>query len=130
VLEFPELLTDAEVVGLLAVAEGDLAMALMLIQQLGPNLGRLEPAAYAERFPSSLREHVIRRLAAPELNEVRHARSVLLENLLKLRRLQQRLEQPAVVEELRRAQQSGDIDAQMNLLRLQQARARTRHGLD
>jgi DNA primase len=130
VLEFPELLADPEVEGLLASAEGDLAMALMLLRELGPDLGRLEPAAYAARFPASIREHVIRRLAAPEMKELREARSVLIDNLLKLRRLQQRREQPAVVEELRRAQQSGDLDAQMNLLRLQQARARARHGLD
>ncbi|MET0413892.1 MAG: DNA primase [Polyangiaceae bacterium] len=130
VLEYPELLGDAEVVPLLAVAEGDLAMALMQVQQLGSDLGRLEPAAYAARFPPSLRDQVIQRLAAPELPELRQGRSVLLENLLKLRRLQQRREQPAVVEELRRAQQSGDHEAQMNLLRLQQARTRARHGLD
>jgi DNA primase len=130
VLEFPELLGDAEIVPMLANAEGELALALTLVQQLGPDLGRLEPAAYAARFPVSVREQVIRRLAAPELSELRQARSVLVDNLLKLRRLQEKREQPALVEELRRAQQSGDLEAQMNLLRLQQARARTRHGLD
>jgi DNA primase len=129
-LEFPELLTDTEVEGLLVTAEGDLALAILLVRELGADLGRLEPEAYAARFPASARELVIRRLAAPELRELREARSVLIDNLLKLRRLQERREQPALVEELRRAQQSGDLDAQMNLLRLQQARARARHGLE
>jgi DNA primase len=130
VLEYPELLVDPEVVVALSVAEGDLAMALLQVQQLGADLGRLEPAAYAARFPESLRELVIQRLAAPEMKELSRGRAVLLENLVKLRRLQQRREQPIVVEELRRAQQSGDLEAQMNLLRQAQARARARHGLD
>lgn len=130
VLEYPELLADGEITPLLDAAEGELALALTLVRELGPDLGRLEPLSYAARFPESLRDLVVRRLAAPELGTATQARTVLTENLLKLRRLQQRREQPAVVEELRRAQQSGDLEAQIELLRLQQARARARHGLE
>jgi DNA primase len=123
VLEHPTLLEDPEVVKLLGVVEGDLAVALVVIRQLGPNLGQLEPAAYAERFPASLRQQVARRLAAPTLAETHQARAELLSNLLKLRNQQHKHEQRDAQEELRRAVASGDLDAQLHLLRSRQARA-------
>jgi DNA primase len=123
VLEHPSLLEDPEVAKLLGVVEGDLAVGLLVVQQLGPDLGRLEPAAYAERFPPSLRQQVARRLAAPTLGEAHQARTELLSNLLKLRNQQHKHEQRDAQEELRRAVASGDLDAQLHLLRSRQARA-------
>jgi hypothetical protein len=54
---------------------------------------------------------------------------VLVENLLKLARLHGRREKASVVEELRKAAASGDLDAELGLLQRQLARAKARHGL-
>jgi hypothetical protein len=81
-------------------------------------------------FPDSLRSQVARRLAVPELPNLEAGRSVLVDNLSKLRRLQQRREQSKVKEELRQAQVVDDFAAQEELLRRQLARARTRHKLE
>jgi hypothetical protein len=73
---------------------------------------------------------VARRLAVPESPKLEAARSVLIDNLSKLRRLQQRREQSTVKEELRKAQVVDDFAAQEELLRRQLARARMRHKLE
>jgi DNA primase len=134
-LEYPALLADAEVATLLDVVDGDLALGLSVIGSLvaqGWTLASAaaDPPAYMARFPESLRPHVAMRLVAPELKSHEAARGVLVENLSKLRRLQQRRERAGVVEELRRAAATGDLDGELNLLRQQMARARARHKLE
>jgi DNA primase len=134
-LEYPGLLADAEVEALLDVVDGDLALGLAVIGSLAPEGWTLasaaaDPPAFMARFPEALRPHVAMRLVAPELKTHEAARGVLIENLSKLRRLQQRRERAGVVEELRRAAATGDLDAELSLLRQQMARARARHKLE
>jgi hypothetical protein len=128
VLEFPALLDDPLVLPWLSDVEGDLAVALTTVASLAGVAG-LEPEAYVARFPEALRPAVSRRLVAPQLDDLEQARTVLVDNLRKLSRLQGRREQASVVEELRRAAQAGDVNEEMNLLRREMARARARHGL-
>jgi DNA primase len=134
-LEYSGLLADPEVEALLDVVDGDLALGLSVIGSLAAQGWTLadataDPPAFIARFPESLRPHVALRLVAPELKTLEAARGVLIENLSKLRRLQQRRERAGVVEELRRAAATGDLDAELNLLRQQMARARARHKLE
>lgn len=134
VLEFPSLLADPEVVALLTVPDGDLALGLTVVAGLAAS-GRdlttvaADPEGFLGAFPESLRPHVSRRLAMPELVSEEAARGVLLDNLGKLGRLNQRRERASVVEELRKAAASGDVDAELELLRRQLERARARHKL-
>jgi hypothetical protein len=88
-----------------------------------------DPTAFVNQFPESLRRQVSIRLAVPELTSLDQARAVLTDNLMKLARLHGRRERASVVEELRRAAASGDLDAEVSLLQRQLARARARHGL-
>lgn len=129
-LEFPELLADVEVLPLLVHVEGDLAVALTRVAATSASTEEAPtPETYAERFPAALRPAVARRLVNPQLDDVQQAKAVLMDNLQKLERLQQRRERAGVVEELRRAAQAGDVDGEMSLLRRELARARARHGL-
>jgi hypothetical protein len=77
-----------------------------------------------------LRAQVSRRLAVPELRTLEAGRSVMLENLRKLRRLHQLRERPGVENELRKAQVADDFGAQEELLRRLKDAARARHKLD
>jgi DNA primase len=132
-LEYPELLKDSAVIDLLEPVDGDLALGLIAIGAEG-GAGTLtaamdDPGAFVNRFPESLRREVSIRLAVPELESLAAARAVLVDNLLKLARLHQRREQASVVEELRKAAASGDLDAELGLLQRQMERAKARHGL-
>lgn len=131
-LEYPALLEDPTVAAALGAADGDLALGLSSIVALraaGPEAWS-DPLRVIERFPEALRHAVSARLAAPEIRTAEAARTVLIDNLNKLSRLQQRRERASVVEELRRASASGDIEAELELLQAQMARAKARHGLD
>jgi hypothetical protein len=134
-LEYPALLGDAEVIPLLDVVDGDLALGLGVIGSLaaqGSDLSTAaaDPPSFLGAFPESLRPHVARRLAVPELAKLEAARAVLIDNLSKLRRLQQRREQPSVKEELRKAQVVDDFAAQEEVLRRVKAAAKARHKLE
>ncbi|HKO92959.1 MAG TPA: CHC2 zinc finger domain-containing protein [Polyangiaceae bacterium] len=132
-LEYPDLLRAPEIVALLTAADGDLALGLATLRALhaesaGAPLAS-DPARFVAEFPEALRPQISMRLAAPELSNREAAQEVLTENLQKLARLHGRVERASVVEELRRASASGDVDAQMELLQRQMARAKARHGL-
>lgn len=131
-LEYPELLADPAAAELLEAADGDLALGLSAIAALreAGDLAWADHAALIGRFPESLRRLVSIRLAAPEIRTLEAARAVLMENMSKLERLQGRRERASVVEELRRASASGDLDTELSLLQRQMARAKARHGLD
>jgi DNA primase len=134
-LEYPELLSDVEVIELLDVADGDLALGVTAIGRLAAEGRQLasaanDPAAFIGAFPESLRSEVAKRLALPELATAEAARNVLVDNLSKLRRLRQRREGAAVVEALRQAQATGDVDTELELLKRQLERARARHKLE
>ena len=134
-LEHPALLAEGDVLELLEVVDGELALGVAALQALiaeGLDLSSAaaDPASFVGRFPEPLRPIVSKRLALPELPSRDAARGVLVDNLWKLRRLHQRRERASVVEELRKAAASGDVDAELSLLSRQLARAKARHGLD
>jgi DNA primase len=130
-LEYPELLVEPEIVGLLEVVDGDLALGLATLRRLRESGAStpLEPAALVAEFPQALQPQVALRLAVPELAAIDRAREVLADNLNKLARLRQPRERASVVEELRLAAARGDLDSQLEVLQRQMARAKARHGL-
>jgi DNA primase len=134
-LEYPTLLSDPEVIELLDVADGDLALGLTVVAAHAAQGRDLSSAAadapsFLGAFPESLRSLVAMRLAVPEIRTLEAGRAVLVDNLSKLRRLQQRREQTNVKEELRKAAATDDFAAQEELLRRQLAQARARHKLE
>lgn len=127
-VEYPELQDHAAVQDALQEAEGELALALLCLRR---QAGRPQEdaAGFAERFPPALRGGVAARLAAPELPDQETALVVLQSNLAKLQRKQAKRALDEVVMQLKRAEQSGDLEALSRLLAQQQQRARALRGL-
>ena len=89
---------------------------------------RLDLEQLLAKLPLSIHPFAAARLAAPLYERLDDARSKLLDNVNKLKRLQLRCSSPEV-EELQRAAASGDFDKEIALLREHERRARKRHGL-
>jgi len=135
-LEYPDLLQEPEIVALLEVVDGPLALGLIVIQRLSSRDAsaqaalRADPPALLAEFPEPLRPQVALRLVAPQLSSRDAAREVLSENLAKLRRQSRNRELSSMQDELRRLADSGDLDAQFELLKRRSEQARAKHRLD
>jgi DNA primase len=135
-LEYPDLLQEPEIVALLDVVDGPLALGLIVIQgwssrDAGAQAAlRADPPALLAEFPEPLRPQVALRLVAPQLSSRDAAREVLSENLAKLRRQSRNRELSSMQDELRRLADSGDLDAQFELLKRRSEQARAKHRLD
>jgi DNA primase len=138
VLDWPELLNDADVQTALATTEGDVALTLSLARRtfLGQKADSVEE--FLAKIPVSIHAFAASRLAAPRHNRLEDARTVLLENVSKLKRLEQNRRRPETIEALQRAAASGNFDAELALLRqkrdqallrLQEGQAKARHGV-
>jgi DNA primase len=144
-LDYPDLLDDAEVGEAIGVLDGDCALAVAAMRQ---NLGKANSAPtggdgdvrgvsnkgiYADEFlaqiPRSIHSFAVGRLASPLFELVGDARYELLENARKLRRLSLSRENAAEVDELHRVSASGDVDSEMALLRNIDRRVRQKRGL-
>ncbi|HEU4578831.1 MAG TPA: DNA primase [Polyangiaceae bacterium] len=134
-LEYPDLLQEPEIVALLDVVDGPLALGLIVIQRLSSGDAnaqaalRADPPAFLAEFPEPLRPQVALRLVAPQLSSRDAAREVLSENLAKLQRQSSNRELSSMQDELRRLADSGDLDAQFELLKRRSEQARAKHRL-
>lgn len=128
-LDFPSLLDgDDHLLDALSCLKGDTAIALAAMRQTGPGFDR-DLDSFLSRLPPAVRAFAGARLAAPRHEDREHARSELLDNLEKLRRLELSRQKGELVGELERLQSAGDFDQEMALLREQARRAKERHGL-
>lgn len=139
-LEYPALLEDPDLAPALEPVEGELALALTAVRLLwrsaveadsDPDEQRRnwDPPEISQKFPEACRNLVVARLTVPQIRTEEAAKNVLRDNLAKMRRLHQRVEQAGVVQDLLKASASGDTESEMSLLEKQLARARARHGL-
>lgn len=129
VLDWPELLQDSEVQSGLSATEGDVAITLSLARRtfLGQKADSVEE--FLAKVPVSIHAFAASRLAAPRHNRLEDARTVLLKNVSKLKRLEQNRRRPETLEAIQRAAASGDFEAELALLRLHERLARERHGV-
>ncbi len=129
ILDWPELLQDAEVEDALSLTEGDIALTLALARRtfLGQKAESVEE--FLAKVPVSIHAFAASRLAAPSHNRLEDARTVLLKDVSKLKRLEQHRRRPEDLEAIQRAAASGDIEAEDALLRMHERRARERHGV-
>jgi DNA primase len=129
-LDYPELLTTQEAVAGAEWLTGDCAAAIAALRQVH-DAGMLEkPEVVLAKLPASIHPFAASRLAAPKHERLEDARGELVENLEKLKRLELRRQNSEELEDLERAQKSGDFEQEMQLLREQMRRARERHGLE
>ena len=129
ILDWPELLHDAEVGDALGFTEGDIALTIALARRtfLGQKADSVEE--FLAKIPVSIHAFAASRLAAPRHNRLEDARTVLLKNVSKLRRLEQHRRRPEDLEAIQRAAASGDFDAELALLQMHVKLARERHGV-
>jgi len=129
VLDFPELLWDPEVEGVLAVLDGDFALALVAARQRSIPEKGLAADEFLAQIPRSIHSFAAGRLASPAFEAVREAKADLLENAGKLRRLTLKRENAAVVDQLQKGEAMGDVASEEAFLREVQRRSREKHGL-
>ncbi len=129
VLDWPELLQDAQVEAALSLTEGDVALALALARRnfLGQKADCVEE--FLAKIPVSIHAFAASQLAAPRHNRLEDARTVLLKNVSVLMRLEQHRRWPEDLEAIQRAAASGDIEAENALLQKHVEQARARHGV-
>ena len=129
VLDWPELMRDPSVQAALNTTEGEVALTLSLARRafLGQKAESVEE--FLAKIPVSIHAFAASRLAAPRHNRLEDARTVLLKNVSKLKRLEQNRSRPESLEAIQRAAASGDFEAELALLRLHEQQARERHGV-
>lgn len=128
-LDFPALLDEPSTLEAMDLAQGDLAVAFAALRQGGaPTIGE-NPEQWLAKLPASIHSFAAARLVAPRHERADDARSELIRNVEKLKRLELSRQKTEVLDELERLQASGDFDRELMLLREQERRARERHGL-
>jgi DNA primase len=128
-LDFPELLADPEVEAALETLEGDTTLGVVAVRQnFVPEKG-LAADEFLAQIPPSIHSFAAGRLAAPVFEGAREAKTELLENARKLKRLTLERENAAAVHQLQRGEAMGDAASEDALLREVQRRAREKHGL-
>ena len=126
-LDFPSLLDSAEVLDAIGAVEGEVAVGIAALRQQ-PELAQ-SPEHLLAKLPPSIHPFAGLRLAAPRHQSADDARTELLGNVDKLKRLELSRHKSEVIEELARVQATGDFDREMALLGEQARRARERHRL-
>ncbi len=128
-LDYPELLDTPEAVEGAGLLEGDAAGGLAALRQSWNGVALANPEQVLAKLSPSIHPFAAARLAAPVHGDLEDARTELVSNIHKLKRLELRRRNSEVVEEIQRAAATGDFEEQAALLREQFLRAQERHGL-
>jgi hypothetical protein len=128
-LDFPELLEDPEVLEVLSLVDGPVALAIAAMRQCIDARGALNVGEFLARCPALIHPFAARRLAGPLFESIADAKSELLQNGQKLQRLLLKNDNAASREELRRLDMLGDWASEEAKLREVQQRALKRHNL-
>jgi DNA primase len=128
-LDFPELLDDPDVEGVLSLLDGPVALAIAAMRQSLGRSGALDVGEFLARCPALIHPFAARRLAGPVFETVAEAKTELLQNGQKLQRLLLKNDNAAIREELRRLDMLGDWASEEAKLREIQQRAHRRHNL-
>jgi DNA primase len=102
-----------------------------------PGAGSMHPSVeigvYADEFlaqiPALIHPFAVGRLASPAFDSIDEARGVLFDNARKLSSLSLKRENAAEIEELHRVEAQGDVEAENEMMRAFNERARKKHGL-
>lgn len=122
-LDFPELLDSPEILRAAPALEGEVAGALAALRQ-ARDAGVTDPQQILAKIATPIHPFALARWAAPKHEGLDDAKAELAGNLRKLESLEWSREKSLVVEELERAEKSGDFEQQATLLRRLQERTR------
>jgi DNA primase len=116
VFDFPELLSEPDAFEAAALLERDLALGLAAVRQAADGNSFVPEQVLAKLAPS-IHPFALARLAAPQHQKLEDARTELVGNIAKLRKLEQKSETTAVIAVLEQADRQGNVEAQNDLLR-------------
>lgn len=122
-LDFPELFDDPDAPRAGSALEGDLAVALAALRQNHAS-GIRDPEQLLAKLPPPIHPFALARWAAPKHERLVDAKAELVGNLRKLESRECAREKSLTVEELERAEKTGDFDEEAALLRRLFERAR------
>jgi DNA primase len=128
-LDFPELLTDPEVIEAVQELEGDVALGVAAVRRMWDSKKPFEGSELLDLFPPAIHAFAANRLASPQFEAADEARTELLENAKKLRRLAWGRDKAHLVEALTHAEGRGDNAAEDELLRELARRSKRKLGL-
>jgi DNA primase len=129
VLDFPVLLEDPEVEVALGTLEGDAALTIAALRRLRASQNEIWGPELLAQIPPAIHSFGAGRLASPAFDVPSAAKTVLLENAGKLKRLMLQRENALVVGRLHRDGALGDASSEDDLLREVQRRSREKLGL-
>lgn len=116
ILDFPELFNSAEAFEAASLLDREQASALAALRQCWKG-NAIEAELVLANVPPSIHPFALARLAAPQHEQLEHARNELVGNIGKLRKLEQKHTTSAVLAELEQASRLGNVEEQDNLLR-------------
>lgn len=128
-LDYPELFAGGELKAGVHLLIGDVAIAIAALHHSGLDMDRSSAEQVLANLPPSIHPFALARLAAPRHCRLEDARTELVGNMDKLKRLEMARQTTETVEEIERAAKSGDFDQELLLLGEQMRRAKARHGL-
>jgi DNA primase len=122
-IDFPELFDDPDAPRAGTALEGDIAVALAALRQ-NHGSGVRDPEQLLAKLPPPIHPFALARWAAPKHERLVDAKAELVGNLRKLESRECSREKSLTVEELERAEKTGDFDEEAALLRRLFERAR------
>jgi DNA primase len=128
-LDHPTLLDSSELSESAVFLEGDIAAAVAAARSTMTGNPVIATEQFLAKIPDSIHSFAASRLAAPLYETVDDARTVLLQNVTKLSRLEQTRNKNEAISALQRAAAAGDFDTELALLKQQFNQAQQRHGV-
>ncbi len=110
-VEYPQLMTEPSIIPLLSHATGELALALATLGQVEHDL-----APHVDLLQHPFKRVALERLAAPRCSTLEVAHEMVTSNFNKLALVESKLKKAELIEALRQAQRSGDVDRELQLL--------------
>lgn len=128
-LDFPELLDDAQVAQAINVLDGDPVLATFAMRRCKTDQKSLDAIEFLAQIPRSIHSFAAGRLSSPVFEAVGEAKAAVFENARKLELLSLKREKAAGVEKPNQAEALGDHAAVEAMLREAQRRAQRKAGM-
>lgn len=128
-LDFPELLDDAQVAQAINVLDGDPVLATFAMRRCKTDQKSLDAIEFLAQIPASIHSFAAGRLSSPVFEAVGEAKAAVFENARKLELLSLKREKAAGVEKPNQAEALGDHAAVEAMLREAQRRAQRKAGM-
>ncbi|MEM9693002.1 MAG: CHC2 zinc finger domain-containing protein [Myxococcota bacterium] len=114
-LDFPELLDDAEVGEALSTVEGEAALAVAAMREIWDEKKSLNGPEILDLFPEAIHHFAVGRLASPRFVVKEEAHAEITKNAVRLRRHRMSQETASAADQFSRVR--GDSDAEDEILR-------------